>query len=311
MAPPRDMTRDMTKDVFSGITRRINLRELTTLGVGGEAELWEVNTTADLRAAAAAPYRVIGAGSNLCVADTGVKERVIKLGPAYNDLRTFASRVQECAELWLGAATPLPGLVRRSAGLGYGGLEPLLGIPAVLGGALVMNAGTRFGEIKDVVVAAEVFYQGELHELPAEALGLRYRRSALPPGAIVTRVKLRFTPRTVAAVQENLWRVDAARQGQPKIKSAGCAFKNPAGDSAGRLIDAAGLKGLRVGNAMISHEHGNFIVNLGGATAADVLELLDLVREKVAVPLENEWELWGFEDDPKASGNPREAPCTG
>ena len=88
--------------------------------------------------------------------------------------------------------------------------------------------------------------------------------------------------------------VDAARQGQPKIKSAGCAFKNPAGESAGRIIDAAGLKGLRVGDAMVSHEHANFVVNLGNATAADVTELLARIKERVPVPLEVEWVRWGF-----------------
>ncbi|MEZ4607232.1 MAG: hypothetical protein R2865_10660 [Deinococcales bacterium] len=89
-------------------------------------------------------------------------------------------------------------------------------------------------------------------------------------------------------------KVDTARKRQPKIKSAGCAFKNPLGDSAGRLIDQAGLKGLRVGQAMVSFEHANFIVNLGGAKAADIVKLLALIQEKVSPPLEIEWERWGF-----------------
>ena len=100
--------------------------------------------------------------------------------------------------------------------------------------------------------------------------------------------------------------VDAARKGQPKTKSAGCAFKNPSGDSAGRLIDAAGLKGLQVGQARVSHEHGNFIVNLGGATAADVAALLEQIRKRVDVPLETEWELWGFD----TSMTPQELTCS-
>ena len=97
-----------------------------------------------------------------------------------------------------------------------------------------------------------------------------------------------WSPELCAAMAE----VDAARAGQPKATSAGCAFKNPAGDSAGRLIDRAGLKGLRVGDAMVAHEHGNFIVNLGDATAADVLELLETIQARVDVPLEIEWERW-------------------
>lgn len=270
--------------------KRVRLAKLTTLGVGGEADLWEVESVADLREATAEPYRVLGGGSNLLVADSGVPERVIKLGRTYNDIGSFGNET----DIWLSAATPLPGLVRRAAVAGLSGLEGLLGIPAVLGGALVMNAGTRFGELSDTLLEAEVFVNGALERLAASALGLAYRRSNLPPGAIVTRVRLGLTPSTPERVRARLEHVDAARRGQPKVKSAGCAFKNPAHDSAGRLIDAAGLKGLQVGGAMISHEHGNFIVNQGGASAGDVLKLLELVRARVGVPLETEWELWGF-----------------
>lgn len=277
------------------LPRRVRLSHLTTLGVGGEAELWEVENTAELREATREPYRVLGAGSNLLVADSGVSERVLKLGRSYNDVGAFGSSSQ----VWLGAATPLPGLVRRAAAAGLSGLEGLLGIPAVLGGAVAMNAGTRFGELSDTLLEVEVFVDGRLERLDAGALGLAYRHSELPQGAVVTRVRLGLTPSTPERVRVSLSRVDAARQGQPKTRSAGCAFKNPPGDSAGRLIDAAGLKGLRVGEAMVSAEHGNFIVNLGGARAADVLGLLARVRAHVATPLSTEWELWGFEPQPR------------
>ena len=102
---------------------------------------------------------------------------------------------------------------------------------------------------------------------------------------------------TPAAVAATLSKVDSARAGQPKVKSAGCAFKNPPGDSAGRIIDAAGLKGLRRGDAMVAPEHGNFILNLGAATAADVVELVSAIRKElslVGADLELEWRLWGF-----------------
>lgn len=272
---------------------RLELSRFTTLKVGGPAEVWEVNSTEDLALATQAPYRVIGAGSNLLVADVGVPERVIKLGKAYNTLKAFKGQ----SELWLGAATPLPGLVRRSADAGLSGLEGLLGVPAVLGGAIAMNAGTRFGDMRGALQEVEVFMNGTLERLSADALNLSYRHSDLPAGAIITRAKLRFTRSTPEHTLALLAEVDAARKGQPKVKSAGCAFKNPDGDSAGRLIDVAGLKGLRVGDAMVSHEHGNFIVNLGKATAHDVLELTQLIRSKVTVPLELEWQLWGFEDE--------------
>ena len=271
----------------------VNLSELTTLKVGGPAELWEVEDTAGLAAATGEPYKVIGGGSNLLVSDAGVTERVVRLGRSYNDVRNYAGQ----HDVWLGAATPLPGLLRRAQRAGLSGLEGLLGVPAVLGGAIAMNAGTRFGEMSDTLQEVELFVDGALARLPAAALQLSYRHAVLPAGAIVTRARLKLTPSTPEAVAAAMARVDAARSGQPKVKSAGCAFKNPPGDSAGRLIDAAGLKGLRRGDAMVAAEHGNFILNLGAATAADVLELVSAIRaelSKAGADLELEWRLWGF-----------------
>ena len=266
------------------------LRDHTTLRVGGPAELWQVESDAGLREATREPFVVLGGGSNLLVSDAGVADRVIKLGAAYNDIRSFDGR----NELWLGAATPLPGLVRRAQRLGLSGLEGLLGIPAVLGGAVAMNAGTRFGSMADAISEVELFCDGRFERIEIAALEPGYRRTALPGGAVVTRARLALAPSTPERVQARLARVDAARTGQPKIKSAGCAFKNPHGDSAGRLIDAAGLKGLRVGDAMVSLEHGNFIVNLGTASSDDIVGLLALVRSRLEVPLELEWHRWGF-----------------
>ncbi len=275
------------------LVKTISLATLTTLGVGGPAELWEVNTEQDLRLATREPFRVIGAGSNLLVADAGISERVIKLGPAFNDLRVYQGET----DVWLGAATPLPGLLRRAANAGLSGLEGLLGIPAVLGGAITMNAGTRFGSMADSLLGLELFVNGRLERVSADSLHFGYRHSDLPTGAIVTRARLKLSRSSPERVTELMRQVDAARKTQPKVKSAGCAFKNPPGESAGRLIDLSGLKGLRVGQAMISLEHGNFIVNLGGAKAADVVELIKQVKQRVEVPLELEWRLWGFEQE--------------
>jgi len=275
----------------SGARVRIrSMAELTTLRVGGPAEVWEVDDVTAARDATSEPFRALGAGSNLLVADAGVEGRVVKLGRGFDDVRTFG----DDAEVWLGAATPLPGLVRRAQKAGLSGLEGVLGVPAVLGGAIAMNAGTRFGEVSDTLREVEVLVNGSVERLPASALDLRYRHAQLPEGGLLLRARLALTPSTPERVAAAMRTVDAARKGQPKNKSAGCAFKNPVGDSAGRLIDAAGLKGLRVGDAMISHEHGNFVVNLGAATAADVLALLDEVRRRVGVPLELEWRRWGW-----------------
>lgn len=274
--------------------RVVELSAYTTLKVGGPAELWEVEDTADLVEATREPYRVLGGGSNLLVSDDGVAERVIRLGRSYNDVRAFG---EGKVDVWLGAATPLPGLVRRAQRAGLSGLEGLLGVPAVLGGAVAMNAGTRFGEMSDTLQEVELFVNGAVERLPAADLKLAYRHAELPPGAVVTRARLRLTPSTPEAVQSYMDQVDAAREGQPKVKSAGCAFKNPAGGSAGRLIDLAGLKGTRVGDAMVAHEHGNFVLNLGAATSADVMALVEEVRRRLlerGTSLQLEWRLWGF-----------------
>lgn len=279
---------------MTATVKTLDLSNLTTLKVGGPAEVWEVEDESGLAEATREPYLVIGAGSNLLISDDGVPERVIKLGRAYNDLGAFDGR----ESLWLGAATPLPGLVRRAQKAGLSGLEGLLGVPAVLGGAVAMNAGTRFGEMSDTLREVELFVNGGLERVDAGALNLRYRHAELPAGAIVTRARLELTRSDPSTVQATLDKVDAARKSQPKSKSAGCAFKNPSGDAAGRLIDVSGLKGMRVGNAMVSFEHGNFIVNLGGATASDFLELVGRIQELVAAQqgreLELEWRLWNL-----------------
>ncbi len=263
---------------------RLPLARLTTLGVGGEAEVWTVETLADLQKATQAPYRVLGNGSNLLVSDAGVPERVIRLGGEF-------AQWDPGLQGWVGAAVLVPNLLQAAARLGLSGLEGLFGIPAQVGGAVRMNAGTRFGEMAEALAWVEVFHQGRLQVYAPQELGFGYRRSALPEGGIVTRVKLKLTPSSPQAVRARMRLVDAARKGQPKKKSAGCAFKNPPGDSAGRLIDAAGLKGSRIGQAMISLEHGNFLVNLGGATAAEMYALVR--RVQAVLPLEVEWEIWG------------------
>ncbi|MEX2501575.1 MAG: UDP-N-acetylmuramate dehydrogenase, partial [Trueperaceae bacterium] len=177
----------------SGAEVRVRpLAELTTLRVGGPAEVWTVHDDASARDATDAPFRPIGAGSNLLVSDDGVPERVVRLGRAYNDVRAFG----DAHEAWLGCATPLPGLVRRAQRAGLSGLEGLLGVPAELGGAVVMNAGTRFGEVGEVLREVEWLRDGRIERVPAEDLGLAYRRSQVPGGALLLRARLALTPST-------------------------------------------------------------------------------------------------------------------
>ncbi|SEJ71151.1 UDP-N-acetylmuramate dehydrogenase [Deinococcus reticulitermitis] len=275
---------------------RLPLARFTTLGVGGEAEVWFVETHAQLAEAMEVPYRILGGGSNLVVADEGVPERVVRLsGPfAERDLSPdpLLSTPEQLVTGWVGGGVPLPGLIRTLQKLGLSNLEGTVGIPAQVGGAVWMNAGTRYGEMFDGLHTLEIVTPQGARQVTPDDLGWGYRQSGIPRGHIVTRVRLKLRPSTPEAVLEKMSAADQARKGQPKMKTPGCAFKNPGGVSAGRLIDEAGLKGTRIGQAMIAPEHANFIVNLGGASAADVHGLLALIRERVGVPLELEYELW-------------------
>ena len=279
---------------------RQSLGRLTTLGVGGEAEVWTPQNLLELLEAMSAPYRILGGGSNLVVSDAGLEQRVIKLGGQYasEDLERDPTLSSDALHVtgWVGGGCALPGLVRRVQKRGLSGLEGMVGIPAQVGGAVWMNAGTRYGEMFDALYELEVVAGGVARIYAPEELNYGYRSSGIPRGDIVTRVRLKLTPSTPEAVEARMLDSDTARKGQPKARTAGCAFKNPTvGDqkvSAGLLIDSAGLKGLRVGNAMIALEHGNFVVNLGGAKAEDVKELLRQVEERLEVALEWEYELW-------------------
>lgn len=275
---------------------RLPLARYTTLGVGGEAEVWFVENLEQLSEAMEQPYRVLGGGSNLVIADQGVPERVIRLsGPlAERDLTPDPqlSTQELIVTGWVGGGAPLAGLVRALQKLGFSNLEGTVGIPAQVGGAVWMNAGTRFGEMFDGLHTIEIAMPGGVKQVTPDDLAWGYRNSGIPRNHVVTRVRLKLVQRTPEEVQAKMDFADNARKGQPKMKTPGCAFKNPGGVSAGKLIDEAGLKGTRVGNAMIAPEHANFIVNLGGATAADVHALLDIILERVGVPMELEYELW-------------------
>ncbi|MBC7646831.1 MAG: UDP-N-acetylmuramate dehydrogenase [Pseudopedobacter sp.] len=276
------------------------LSRLTTLGVGGECEVWTARNLEELLEATSAPYRILGGGSNLVVSDAGLEQRVIRLGGPYaaEDLERDPVLSSETLHItgWVGGGRPLPGLVRTAQKRGLSGLEGMVGIPAQVGGAVWMNAGTRYGEMFDSLYELEVVANGVARIYAPEELNYGYRSSGIPRNDIVTRVRLKLAPSTPAEVETRMVDSDTARKGQPKARTAGCAFKNPTVSgkkvSAGMLIDQAGLKGLRVGNAMIALEHGNFVVNLGGAKSEDIKELLRQVEARLEVALEWEYELW-------------------
>jgi UDP-N-acetylmuramate dehydrogenase len=291
----------MTKPSSAKAPRLVRLSSFTTLGVGGEAELWVAHDLEQLQDATSAPYRILGGGSNLIVSDAGVKERVIRLGGEYSkaDLEPDPNLSSETHIVtgWVGAAKPIPGLVRQLQQRGLSGIEGLWGVPAQVGGAVRMNAGTRFGEMADAIYQLEVFVDGKTNVFQPDQLGFQYRNSSIPHGkngaGIVTRIRLKLERTTPEIVQERMNLADNARKGQPHQRTFGCAWKNPTGFSAGKLVDQAGLKGAKVGGAMISLEHGNFVVNQGNASAKDVLELLSNIESRLGIDLEREVEIWG------------------
>lgn len=255
--------------------------------LGGPADLYVEAPSPEALAAVLAqgpPVMVLGNGSNLLVADAGVRGVVVKLT---GDFR--ASPVAEGPdgpEVVAGGGLYNTVLLKRLDALGLSGLGCLAGVPGTVGGAVRMNAGTHLGELGSRVRQVEVALpSGALSVLTPHDLGFSYRRAQLPAGAIVTRAWLRLTadPTQVAAdrvaVQAHL---DRRRATQPLDQpSCGSVFKNPPGDAAGRLIDSCGLKGTRHGGAQISERHANFIVNTGGATALDVYTLVRLARQTV------------------------------
>lgn len=225
------------------------------------------------------PLHALGNGSNLLVHDDGVRGLVVQLA---GDL---ADTVEDGDHLACGAGLKLAVLLARAGRRGWGGLAPFAGIPGTIGGAVRMNAGSTLGETGDLLDRVEVVLPGgEVAVLSKADLGLGYRHCSLPEGAIVARAWLARRPREDVGEQERVRTFLARRKAtQPLDKpTCGSTFTNPPGDAAGRLIEAAGLKGHRVGGAVVSEKHANFVVTEDGATAADVAALIGLVRETVA-----------------------------
>jgi UDP-N-acetylmuramate dehydrogenase len=277
----------------------------TSFRIGGPADLLvQVGTAAELalvvRTATAhsLPLTVLGGGSNVLVGDGGIPGVVVKLVGAFR--RVAWEPRGETVVARAGAAVQLGRLARAAVARGLAGLEYAEGIPGTVGGALAMNAGAYGGEMAAATCAVEgVDATGAVRTLSGAALAFAYRRAALPRGFVVTAVHLalrRDAPAAIAARMEALRarRLASQPQGRP---NSGSMFKNPRGDHAGRLLEAAGLKGERVGRARISEKHANFIVNEGGALAADVKALMDaaqrVVWEQSGVWLEPEVRLIG------------------
>lgn len=235
------------------------------------------------------PLTVVGAASNLLVRDGGVRGVVVKLARGFSDIAVEADGIVA------GAAALDVTVAEHAAAAGLGGLEFLSGIPGTIGGAVAMNAGAYGAEVKDVLDWAEIATPSGLLRLGAAELGFSYRRALLPEGGIVTRARFHAAPAEAAVVQERMRAIRAAREEtQPvRARTGGSTFKNPEGHKAWALIDAAGCRGLRQGEAQVSEKHCNFLLNLGKATAADLEGLGETVRSRVAAQsgVTLEWEI--------------------
>ena len=293
-------------DIGDKIAVDVPMGALTTYRVGGRAAAMVVvddHETLSAVAAAVAgtgiPVMTLGRGSNMLVADRGFDGLVVHMAGDYAAINVVDETI-----VIAGAAAKLPVVARTTVGYGLTGFEWAVGVPGSIGGAVRMNAGGHGADMKDALLDADVvdFAAGERRIVPAEELQLSYRHSALRADELVVGCRLSLSPgderKGKAEMAEIVqWR----RDNQPGGQNAGSVFTNPDGDSAGRLIDTAGGKGLRVGTAEVSDKHANFIQADEGGTAADVLQVMNEVRTLVefahGVVLQPETHLVGFTDD--------------
>ena len=277
----------------------------TSFRIGGPADYYAFPRDMEDLAAAirmcnreGIPRFVIGNGSNLLVSDAGFRGLVIDLSEAFSDVRITGTTAT------VDAGVTLWDFLRSLAGSGLAGLESLAGIPGQIGGGLRLNAGAFGTEIGDCLTSVAILDgRGELALTDRDSIRMEYRATDFPADAVIVQARFEFREGNPADLEATHQSVLAKRRDkQPlSLPSAGSVFKSPPGDFAGRLIEEAGLKGLRIGDAMVSKKHANFIVNCQAASASDVRRLIDEVRRKVserfAVELEPEIHFMGFENE--------------
>ena len=276
-----------------------SLRDLTSFRIGGPADalcfpadVEDLGRLVGQAKAAKVPIFVLG-GTNLLVRDRGIRGLVVSL------TKLTAIRDEPDSVIYAEGGVGMPTLMKHAISRSLAGLEWAAGIPGTLGGSVVMNAGTRLGEMRQVLKAVRlVDPKGKIQDVPASAIRFSYRRAKLPRGIVAGAwLQLRSGNREQieTVVKDYLHhRRDTQPLAQP---SAGCVFKNPPNDAAGRVIEAAGMKGARVGDAQVSEKHANFVVNLGQAKAADVITLIKqvgrAVQEQTGITLELELKIVG------------------
>ncbi|QZD94841.1 UDP-N-acetylmuramate dehydrogenase [Qipengyuania gelatinilytica] len=280
------------------LTPQAPLAKLVWFKTGGKADwLFEPEDRADLeeflgRLDGDLPVMALGLGSNMIVRDGGVPGVVIKLGKPFADVSIDAENcIVECGG---GAHGILVASAARDAGVA--GLEFMRGIPGTVGGFVRMNGGAYGTEVADVLVDCTLIMpNGECHTLPASDLQYSYRHSALPEGAVVVSARFKGEPGDPEVIGAKMDEIAEARENsQPlRTKTGGSTFKNPPGEKAWQLVDAAGCRGLKMGGAQVSEKHTNFLLNVDNATSADIEGLGEEVKRRVYENsgIELEWEI--------------------
>ena len=284
-------------DVRGKLTRDAPLAPLVWFKSGGSAEwLLEPRDEEDLvqflrDLDPQVPLMALGLGSNLIVRDGGVSGVVVRLGKPFSKIERVDEMTLRCGG---GASGILVSSTARDAGIA--GLEFLRGIPGTVGGFVRMNGGAYGREVGDILVSARIALRsGEVVELPLEKLGYSYRHSELPAGAVVVEAVFRGSPGDPEAIGSEMDAIARAREESQPLRSrtGGSTFKNPPGHKAWALIDAAGCRGLRQGDAQVSEKHCNFLLNLGSAKSAEIEALGEEVRRRVEAKthITLEWEI--------------------
>jgi len=304
------------------ILSNVRLSAYTTFGIGGPVELLLIPGTLSALEQTVAyledrvpDYKVLGRGSNLLISDRGVRVVISlasldRIGVPVNapgslsgpeGARHGDSARGHVRTVEVQAGCRLTSLLSWAVKRGLSGLEGMAGIPSSIGGSICMNAGTPSVCMADVVESVQVTGPSGSFWLDGKELDFGYRKCTMPRRSLITAARIRLAEDSPDRIRERMVRVIRSRRStQPAgKKSAGCVFRNPEDDSAGRLIDRCGLKGTRVGDAAVSRKHANFIINCGRATASNVVELMEQISETVLTmagkTLVPEISLWGFE----------------
>lgn len=296
----KDAAAARLKDLGVELRQGVSLAEQTSLGIGGTTdELLLCNhemipEVMRLLADEKIPHRFLGGGTNVLIADGDLPYVILHLPTAHPGMRVEGNAA------YVDASADLGGMVTFCAKHDLGGMEGLIGVPGSVGGALRMNAGAYGTQIGPHVREVELYRAatGKIETLRGDDIRFDYRHTSFAPDDVMLQVKLELPSKPFKEILVGIKVCNEKRRSSQPLnqKSAGCIFKNPAGGSAGRMIDELGLKGHRAGDAMVSDRHANFFVNAGKASCADMLDLIEDVRERVrgayGVDLENEVIVW-------------------